>query len=313
MRKDLFQLFAVMSGLLTVSGCGGGGGGGVAGAGLPTPDNVLSAEAQNGSTKGIEDYLVRGSGTWQVNLDGQVRTIGYGTATLADALIYDPDLDQWTINIDGADFVLPYDDFDQNYQTASCMIGDCTYFYPFDNDDNDPGTSQYGMLGYVFHQDTEKLVDFFGHVGLKTAPANMPGGTGVYAGQFHGLVNYSEDTVLGPFDYLDGSADITANFTGGTIAFASSGTGLGSGTYELTGDATISGNTYQGTVTGWYHDGVSISLQLDADGAGSSLSGAFYGPDADETAGVVYATSATGDPNWGEFAGGFWAGQSPPP
>ncbi|MDH5412113.1 MAG: transferrin-binding protein-like solute binding protein, partial [Alphaproteobacteria bacterium] len=110
------------------------------------------------------------------------------------------------------------------------------------------------------------------------------------------------------WDYIGGDAAITANFTGtgGSIGFASDGVGTYAGSaYSLTGGGAISGNRYLGTVSGWYDDGAGGDLVLDA--ASSTLSGAFYGPNAEETAGVVYATSSYNDPYWGELAGGFWA------
>ncbi len=314
MRISRILTISAMTFAFALPGCLGGGGGG-GGAGLPVANNTLPAEVPDGSTAGIEDYLTPGSGTWRINLDGVVGTKSFGTAALVNALVYDPDLDEWTINVDGANFVLASDPSGFFYLTENCTTR-CAAFLPFDDD---PLTSQYGTFGYIAYVTSTKFVEYFVHAGLKTAPADMPAsGTGVYAGTFLGLVNYT-DADFGPsFDYIEGSADVTAAFTagGGNLTFFSTGTGDPGATYSLTGTATISGNTYQGTVTGWYDDGGSSnspSLQLNPSGAGSSLAGAFYGPDqvgSGETAGVVYATSAPGDPNPGELVGGFWSGQT---
>lgn len=309
MRKNLYLAPGVLSAMLALSGCIDSGvyvGGGEA---LPGADNVLPALAPAGGTAGIEDYLQPATGTWRVNLDGQVQAIDLGSAALANAMVYDTDFDEWIINVDNRNFVLTHDGAGGYDNLVTCTT-ECAEFLPFDND---PATSQYGTFGYVSYENSTKLVEYFVHMGLKTAPASMPvSGSATYAGVFNGLVNYTDGSAAA-YDYISGSADITANFSdvGGNIGFASTGVGGKAGsTYSLAGAAIISGNTYQGTVTGQYDDGVSTqkpSLVLDTTGAGSSLSGAFYGPNAEETAGVVYATSASGDPYWGEIAGGFWA------
>lgn len=293
---------------LLIAGCGGSAGNET----LPGAANTLPSVLPPGSTAGIEDYLVAGTGSWQIGLEGSVQTAGYGGAVLATALVYDVDLDRWTVNLDGTNHALDANGIG-GYETLSCTtvcVGLRVY-------DNDPATSQYGTFGYGYYADQLKSTDFYTHFGLKTDPADMPGvGTARYAGVFAGSVNYTDANWGGMYDYLDGTANLTATFStiGGTVAFLSAGSGsLPGSTYSLSGTATISGNAYAGTVTGRYDDNVSPnlpSLQLDPSPAAGTLSGAFYGPGPVETAGIVYATSAPGDPNWGEIAGGFWAGQT---
>ncbi len=301
MQKYHFRSIAALTCALVLSGCLGGGGGG--GAVLPAADNVLPAEAPDGSTDGIEDYLSPGSGTWRVNLDGVVQATTYGSAVLTEALVYDPDRDEWTLNVDGANFVL-LNYGAGGYLPAGACAPPATSCAGFVYYDDDPSTSQYGTFGYIAYADTTRLVEYFVHAGLKTAPADMPAtGTGTYAGTFAGLVN----TTFGiGYDYLDGNADVIASFApgGGSIAFASTGIGteVAGSSYGLSGTAVISGNTYAGTLSGSYTDGVGTAT---FSASGSTLSGAFYGPGADETAGVVYYSGPLS-----ELAGGFWASQT---
>lgn len=296
MQGYYIQPIAALIGALMLSGCLGGGGGG--GAILPTADNVLPAESPDAPTNGIEDYLTPGSGTWRVDLDGVVAATAFGSASLTAALVYDPDLDEWILNIDGANFVA--ENIGGGYLSSGCFTGNsCAIFAAFDND---PLSSQYGTFAYIGYATTTKLAEYFTHYGLKTQALNMPSsGTGTYAGEFAGLVNTSFG--IG-YDYLEGSADFTANFSAGSITFASTGIGteVAGSSYSLNGTASISGNSYSGTVSGSYTDGVGTAT---FSASGSTLSGAFYGPAADETAGVLYYSDSLS-----ELAGGYWSGQT---
>lgn len=307
MRRIFVRSLGALGAMLALAGCGG-----VIVEPLPVVYNVLPATAPAGSTAGIEDYLHPWSGVWIVGLDGQVQTIDYGTAILTDALVYDADFDEWIVNVDGRDLVLT-DNGAGGYDNWAYCTAACAEFHAYDNN---PYASQYGTFAYVSYEDASKFAEFYVHTGLKTAPAAMPTrGTATYAGVFDGVVNYTVAGAGADYDYISGGASIDAAFSpgGGTVTFSSAGTGDYAGSsYSLAGAGIISGNSYQGSVNGWYDDGSSAndpSLVLDASGAGSSLSGAFYGPGAEETAGVVYGTSAAGDPYWGEIAGGFWASE----
>jgi len=298
MRDHRFSFIAAATSALALAGCGGGGGGGAVG--LPAADNTLPDVVPAAPIGGINDYLATG-GTWRVNLDGQVQTIAFGTANLTDALVYDSDTDKWTVNVAGANYVLS--NFSSNvYVTSVCNASSCTEFDIFEDN---PAVSQYGTFGYIAHATPTQLVEYFVHYGMKTQTADMPGsGTGTYAGTFLGLVN----SVAG-FDYLTGSADVTANFATGGVSFTSTGVGLNAAdTYGLTGSATISGNTYSGTASGSYTNNSLGGGTVNFNAAGSTLSGAFYGSSqtgTGETAGIVYSSSADG-----EIAGGFWSGQT---
>ena len=312
MHKNSYLVSGILTSMLALSGCMGSTGiNGIGGSeSLPVANNALPTLAPAGGTAGIEDYLQPRTGTWRVNLDGQVQTIDLGSATLANAMVYDSDFDEWIINVDGRNLVLTWDGA-AGYDNYPYCTTDCADLALFDNNS---ATSQYGTFGYVSYENSAKLVEYYIHAGLKTPSGNMPAsGSATYTGVFDGLVNYT-DGATPAYDYISGGADLIADFTavGGTVSFASTGAGGKAGSsYSLAGAALISGNSYQGTVTGQYDDGASLpndpSLLLDATGAGSSLSGAFYGPNAEETAGVVYATSSYNDPYWGELAGGFWA------
>lgn len=299
MNPGNIMVVTIVAGALVVSGCGGGGGGGAA---LPTADFTLPAEYSATGPGGMGDYLNSATdrGYWRVDLDGKTQTTYYGTANLYDALIYDNVNDKWILNVNGGNHTLDYW-VDNNYDNwASCST--CLDFYIYDDDGN-PATSQYGTFGAVVWDTPSSLGVIFMHAGLKTPSVDMPSaGSATYAGTFWGVVltNLVDDEI-------SGSAAITANFTSGSGSLTFGSTGTGSwGSYSLGGSATISGNTYNGTVSGWYDDGVVQNFSA----SGSTLSGAFYGPDHDtgtagETAGVV-STYTSG----GELVGGFWAGQT---
>lgn len=289
--------------VMVLSGCGSGSGGG--GEALPTADNILPAEFSATGPATIDDHFATG-GTWRVNLDGQVETTVFGSANLVEAMIYNADTDQWTINVDGRNLVLDGPGF---YTSCAASSASCAILSLYDDS---LLTSQYGTFGEITYLGAADDVEYFVHAGLKTPSADMPtGGAGTYTGTFKGWVNYTDPgTSITTGTLIFGNADIDVTFTlgGGDVVFSSTDSLY----YSLSGTATISGNTYAdtGTVTGSYDNGAGVTLNLAADGAGSSLSGAFYGPAADETAGVVYATSASGDPVSGEIAGGFWAAQT---
>lgn len=299
--RSYFFALAVALGL---SACGGGGGGG--GEALPSADYTLPAEytATGPGAGGIEDHLASGTGTWRVNLDGQTQTTYTGTATLYNALVYDNVADKWIFNVNGANHTLDYW-VDNNYDNwTSCST--CLDFYIYD-DDNNPATSQYGTFGTVFYDTpTIPFGAIFMHAGLKT-PTMPTSGSGTYGGTFEGGV--IGDLVL---DELVGTATVTADFGTGGTTFSSDGSGSFGGSYSLGGTGTITGNTYQGTVSGSYDDGAGTVVNFVT--AGSTLSGAFYGPDqttvgVSETAGVVYSSDAAGT---NEIVGGFWAVQTGP-
>lgn len=282
---------------LALAGCSTGSGD-VAVQDLPPADNTLPGEVPTGTTDGIEDYLGSG-GTWRINLDGQVATTAFGTAVMADALVYDAGRDRWIINVSQTNLQL--DNVGAGvYATPPGCDPKCAQMQIYDDD---PTASQYGTFAYVLYFTPTTLVEYFTYYGLKTQVADMPaGGTGTYAGTFLGLVNSDVG-----FDYIEGSADVTANFGTGLVTFDSVDTGLDPNySYSLTGTAQITGNTYSGTVSGSYTTGLGTAT---FDAAGSSLSGAFYGPSqtdlTGETAGAVYTSGPQG-----ELAGGFWAGQT---
>lgn len=325
MDRNRFRLTVALGCATALAGCNGGGGdGGFGGESLPTADNTVPGLYDALGPGGVDDYFASVAGTWLVNLDGQVNTTITGTAVLADAMIYDSALDQWTVNIDGTNFVLTDPTNIDFYGSDGCSTN-CVFLEIFDDD---PAVGQWGTFGYANNINVTNLANlrlplFFTHYGLKTV--NMPpaGASATYnnnnAGAFQGEVVREIGPGSFEIDGITGSVDITANFTagGGTVTFNSSGTGAANAnppSYNLTGTATISGNTYAGTVSGDYSlDGVNPTVSFVT--SGSTLSGAFYGPNqtgGGETAGVVYASDSAGT---GEIVGGFWApqeGYSPP-
>lgn len=276
---------------------------------LPAAEAVVPGDLAAGSTTGIEDYMtpdpVTGT-TWLVEMDGHAATTANGSAPMVEAFVYDSMTDQVTMHIGGANHTLDYDAFMGDYWMNFGAIR--TEFQPYD----DPAVSQYGTFAYVYYEDDAGFVEYYSYYGLKTPSGEMPvEGTGTYAGVFDGVVNSDIPGI--PYDYVSGTVDLVASFAsgGGSLTFDSSGSGIGT-TYILAGDATITGNTYLGTVSGSFSDGTN-TVYFSA--ANSSLAGAFYGPDqtsgtVGETAGAVQAASDAGGLRQGEIAGGFWAQQT---
>ncbi|MDH5555820.1 MAG: transferrin-binding protein-like solute binding protein [Alphaproteobacteria bacterium] len=298
MHKNSIEVIVALAGALLLQGCGGGGGGGGG-----TNVSVLPSTA-NG-LDGMGDYLNSG-GSWQVNLDGQYSTTTKGTASLSNALVYDGTADTWTLNIDGADHTLGNVTANSyNNSPHPDCLPTCFTFNIYD-DDGDPATAQYGTFAEVRFLTATVFGVIYTSAGLKT-PVMPTSATGTYSGTFDGWVLGSSVA-----SQITGPATVTANFDAGTTNLTSDGTGTGPGpaTYSLAGTGTITGNTYLGTASGWFNDGVSTTVTFTT--TNSSLSGAFYGPDqtmGGETAGVIYSTDAAGT---NEIVGGFWAVRTGP-
>lgn len=304
MHTSHFRIIATLTGAFALSGCltteetepGG----------LPPASNELPLTHTVGSTEtGIDEYLSSG-GTWKVNIDGQVQTKSFGSVSLLDTMVYDSDLNEWTVNIDGSNFVLTDEFLSGLYNSSGCpsLTGSCTLFYAYDEPTLKDQYGTFAIVGYANTNDTNGAVVVI-HYGLKTSdmPVNVTGTyTGVFGGSVYLAGDIPENDVIEP---LAGSVTIDADFSdaGASLTFNSSGIDdLTGNSYTLVGAADISGNTYQGTLTeSTYTIGTTTTV---IDPTDSTLSGAFYGPAAVETAGVVYSGGAGA-----EIVGGFWATQ----
>lgn len=319
MRRVFLNLILAFGTLLTISACGGGGGSGgsvapieldytgVTGTGAGGDPYVLPSENQDGVTQGIEDYLNNsGYTSWKVNIDGLVQTAIFGSADISGELVYDANRRTWIINVNGEDYDYRQPYFDGHYYSIYSYDGLCKYdhitncgtFWPYYFRDEDYGESKYGTFAKVWFEDPDNYVMAYVHFGLKTPDGGMPtSGTGSYSGYFNGTVNFDDPDAL--YGIVGGAAEVAVNFGTGAVSFSSTRAN-GDWEYSVSGDATITGNTYEGTMFASYEDVDGNSLTVTSDNG--TLSGAFYGPNAEETAGIV---SGTGD--GGELVGGFWA------
>lgn len=106
MHISHFRIAATLTGALALSSC-------LAVEGDPLTEEPLTiqplpAEYSSAVPGGIEGYFAEGGG-WEITTNGQVQTVNRGSVTLANAMMYHTVNNQWTINIDGADFLLAYD------------------------------------------------------------------------------------------------------------------------------------------------------------------------------------------------------------
>ncbi|MDH5557043.1 MAG: transferrin-binding protein-like solute binding protein [Alphaproteobacteria bacterium] len=293
---------------LALAGCGGGGG--AAFDPFPATDNVLPAEHPGAGApmQTLADHAAAG-GTWRVNLDGQAGVSTAGDMTLYDALTYDADLDVWGIYVNGEMIALSFVSGSTNTYEATCsFLTNCQIWLVPDRVAT--GTTDYGAFGFVYVNGVWPSVaaEYF-HYGLKTPVSAMPvGGTASYSGEWEANFAFLGD----PQEYR-GTATVEATFApdGGTVAVS---VGMASPfPFDLSGSATISGNSYAGTMTGTMVD-IDGNSYTFAAAAGNTVSGAFYGPDqtgtSGETAGVFHVATDPADANQMEIAGGFWAQQT---
>jgi C-lobe and N-lobe beta barrels of Tf-binding protein B len=134
------------------------------------------------------------------------------------------------------------------------------------------------------------------HQGTPTPLANMPTNiTATYDGTFIG----AGGPLTGSGDTLTGAASITANFGAGTVNGTIpnlSGVTAGSQVHGLTMNGTITGNTYKGTVAFTSPHPTTVTS--------SAMTGAFYGANANETAGALRIEGTIG-PTPTAIVGGF--------
>ncbi|MDH5557045.1 MAG: transferrin-binding protein-like solute binding protein, partial [Alphaproteobacteria bacterium] len=304
--------------LLTASilgGCFGGGGGGAA---LGTAANpwTVPLEYDPAAPKDIAG-LVSTGGVWKFPYDHVNVNASGAWATFGMSMAYDTVNDTWTVSVNGADHTLAADGSDPStdYATGTCGTELCIVLDLFDASEAfDVGIlggfflgGRYGSFGTVTTEDPTGDVDIaYFYTGLKTPATGTDGmpttGTAAYGMYFKG-----EATAVGGTMHQTvsaGGADgISVDFGTGDVTFSSSGDVLDGGgavvaSYTLNSTGTITGNRYDSTrATG----SLSIGALADTSYSGS-MEGAFYGPAAVETAGVISVTNSTGD----RISGGFY-------
>lgn len=298
-----------------LGGCLGGGGGGglpavdmssVQGTGADATPYELPGEMPAGTSGGIPDYFGQG-GYWLVPLS---RTqVDFGVAApVIGALKYNADTDQWILTAGGTDYGLGAA-AGGGYASPGCEAGNpaaCVSFDPYES----AAHKMYGMFATGWYDDgADAVTAIVGYGGLKTPGADMPAtGTATYSGEFRGV---AADIGAAGIYRAEGAAAVGVNFAaaGDQVTFTSAGniTAEGGGLvayYTLDGSATITGNEYAGAgITG------SVTLVGDADPLetySGGIEGAFFGPGAAQTAGMV---ETTGDDSGAPLVGGFWAAQ----
>lgn len=269
---------------------------------------ILPAEHPAGTTGGIGDYFDVG-GVWQIGYASRQVDLGSGAPPVFDTLKYNTVTGEWILNAHGEDFVLagpaPGDDI---YEFSGCpAVGSaCVDFEPY----QDAGTRLYGIFAVGWYEDTDVQTALLAYGGMKTPEDSMPtSGSATYVGTFRGFVTDVVDP--GVYD-VEGIAGIGVDFDAADkqVTVTSSGKVFaadGSPAYDyklggsLGGSATIAGNIYSGTNT--LNGTVTVPGVVILTYIGS-INGAFFGPGAAQTAGVVEATD---DASGSVLAGGFWA------
>ena len=259
-----------------------------------------------------------GNTVWEIQLDGQVQLdLGTGTApVITNTVRYDSDHDELWIEIDGQ--WVPFTDvLDSGGDVASLGCAEGVPLPCVDINVIEIGGDYAWLSRADINHGPATETTAFAHYGVETDVADIPTtGSFDYSGTFVGRTN------MGGGDELSGTVDITVDYDPGalSVTFDSSGDGQGTGTYTLSGEGDIVGNSYSGTLT---------TAEYDADGEGDdpafdftlnpaeddTFSGMFYGPasDADDS-GLINESETAGvvDVNHGDniLVGGFVAGQT---
>lgn len=306
MKTNAIYRGAAAALLLSLGACSGDDGATGATGNVIGSSNSLPAEHPGNPAVTIASIIEPGSGSWTMTLNDQALVDFAGTSTVADTLVYDSDTDQWMVTINGT--LVTLDETGGVYQAGTCTIGtNCTEL--------DATQLSYSVLGALFQfGDGVTEFDAYGHTGLATPAANVPTlGTAVaYAGASAYSINYN-DTF---FDDPLGTPTIAVNFVTGVVSYdetIAATDGATTGELIVSSTATIDGNSYTGSVTGSFDPNTAAATDDGIIFDTGTLSGTFYGPSAEETAGVLSAadTDAVADANasvaTGSIAGGFIA------
>ena len=259
-----------------------------------------------------------GTGTWQIDIDDSVKLEFAGLVTVPTSLTYDSDENQWLINLDGTNFVL-----DELLSTAifgDLGEGDCTDGVP-ECIELTVDALKYAILWTGSYNDADlEVADFFFTSGLATPAAGVPTtGTAVYGTAVTAAYSVELDGADAG-DFSATTADLTVNFGTGAVTFTQPTITVGTAELTLAGTATVTGNSYTGSASGTFDPDNAGLTPPAGDGIifdTGTLSGTFYGPSADETAGVLFAEdtliAADGDGSilTGSVAGGFIADLTP--
>lgn len=261
--------------------------------------------------------LVAAGGVWKFPYDHVNVNASGSWANFGMSMVYDTVGDSWTVSVNGADYILAKDrsTLSTDYTSGVCGVERCVVLDLFDGYEAAYMGflygrflgGQYGSFGTITTSDPSGDTDIaYLYTGLKTPTTGTDGmpttGTANYYMYFKG-----EATAVGGTMYqvatAGGTDGISVDFATGDVAFSSSGNvvdGAGTviATYSLNSTAIITGNRYDSTrATG----SLSVGATTDMSYSGA-MEGAFYGPAAIETAGVIVVTNGTGD----RISGGFY-------
>lgn len=267
---------------------------------MPTPDQALGEYDPLGTEEDQTLLATLGSesGVWEIPLDGQVQ-IDFGNGTppvVADTVIYDANFDELWLVVDGVETPLT---LTEPYESHGCNPGvpePCVYTWVA------IGGDYAELVETEINHGPAVDAEGFAHYGVKTAAADMPhDGTATYVGSSRLIAGYTRPDGTSGYTSQTGAVTISVDFgaVSDQVDFSSTnGDLLTADDHDLSGLATIDGNSYTGTLSGT----ITGTTATDADtlDVTGTYSGTFYGPAvndslASETAGVFAASDTEPD------------------
>lgn len=263
---------------------------------VPTYATNANTTVTSAQVNGVQG--VASSSTSQIAAAQTQGTFKVATITMA------PNASSLTVRVDGKDFTLPrlQNPPPQGGAFSSSNLGPNVDYYWF-------GADQYtsGDRGVVFNQKYSSLSVFGRNVasnggtsdgyvlvatGLETPESNMPAQLAVYNGAWALMLFDGNQALSGEDGKFVGKAD----FAGKTLTYDVY-TGPNFDQRTNGGTATISGNHISGQFS-------TAAFGPGSIGTGEII-GTFYGPNAEELAGVLAGSATDGNGNSATLSGGF--------
>lgn len=299
------------------------------------PDRALGNfnPGGNAAAQEIDSQIVPNSGVWRINLGGvALYQPGAGRAPMvASRVIYDSELDELWVTVNGQNIPLTSaGGATSHYVTAVCgnsgeprCVDVEVDFFVNRRYAKAPKFEIDGGLPTGSHDGSSIGSVGFAHFGVRTAAGDMPSsGIATYDGNSRIAFTYTEPDgdIISTED--NGQLDITVDFgaAANQVDFRSFNGDLTSfGDHNLTGLATISGNSYSGALSGTITGTAFTPTPASTLNVTGTFSGTFYGPAADdpsglsETAGVMEFSDNDSDGGTsavGAGVGGFVANRT---
>lgn len=272
--KELIKALVAGTALLSLAGCNS--------TGSKSSDIVVSALGNIVTTAdtGAADSTGDATAKFATDKDGNIKaTISTGEET--DTTTFAASTAKTTNEISG------------DYTTYSSENGTETNYLTVlgDTDTPEKGAAAFISVEDSASPNTPTFLAFRSEDGV-TEDANMPtSGTATYTGTLYGGSNQG-----GTVDNMTGTATVNVDFADGSVA----------GTFDIDdddnditfADGTISGSTYNVASTGIaYGNGSNVTSSLDS---ASYIKGAFYGTNAEGTAGTFLLTGDVTDSDTNE-------------